>query len=93
MAHSRIVTINTSSTVLEKRVLSLLFYLNIAQERILTDADYPSDFDDVCSLDEVKDLVSALNYLFVADTSAQPADAEIDFNEFVQDTSNWGEPA
>lgn len=93
MAHSRIVTINTSAAVLEKRVLSLLFYLNIAQERILTDADYPSDFDDICSLGEAKDLVSALNYLFVADTTAQPEDAEIDFNEFVQDASNWGEPA
>jgi hypothetical protein len=91
MAHNRVITINTSSAILEKRVLSLLFYLNIAQERILTDTDYPSDFTDICELGEAKSLVSALNYLFVAGIEAQPEDAEIDFNEFVQDVSNWGE--
>ncbi len=83
MAHNRTVSFNTNSEVLAKKVASLLLYINVAKERILQDSEYPEPNDTICSIDDAKHLLVALNNLFSVEPSEiTPADASFDLLEF-----------
>lgn len=84
MAHNRVITINTSSEVLQKLVFSTLFYLNITEERILQDANYPASNETIESFAKVKEFITGLNYLFTSDvTDDDKADSEYNYEIFV----------
>lgn len=83
MAHNRTVSFNTNSEVLGKKISSLLFYVDIAKERIIQDSEYPATNDIVCSIDEARHLLLALNNLFTVEPSeVTPADSSFDLLEF-----------
>lgn len=83
MAHNRTVSFNTNSEVLSKKISSLLFYFDIAKERIIQDSEYPTSNEIVCSIDEARHLLVALNNLFTVEPSeVTPADSSFDLLEF-----------
>jgi hypothetical protein len=83
MAHNRTVSFNTNSEVLSKKISSLLFYVDIAKERIIQDSEYPTSNEIVCSIDEARHLLVALNNLFTVEPSeVTPADSSFDLLEF-----------
>ena len=84
MAHNRTVTFNTNSEVLTQKIEGLLLYINVAKQRILQDAEYPGNNDDICSIDEARHLVIALHSLFTVEPSdITPQDASFELTEFM----------
>lgn len=83
MAHNRIVSFNTNSEILAKKISSLLFYVDIAKERIIQDSEYPTTNEIICSIDEARHLLLAINNLFTVEPSeVTPADSSFDLLEF-----------
>lgn len=83
MAHNRTVSFNTNSEVLSKKISSLLFYVDIARERIIQDSEYPATNEMVCTIDEARHLLVALNNLCTVEPSeVTPADSSFDLLEF-----------
>ena len=81
--YNRTVTFNTNSEDVGKAVSSLLFYLNIAKQRILADSEYPTSNEDIMSFDEAKALLSAVFNLFtLPDSETIPEDGNFSLEEF-----------
>lgn len=83
MAYNRTVTFNTDSADIEKKVNSVLFYLNIAHDRILQDNEYPASNEAICTLDEAKQLIYAMMTTFTTPASDLPEDETLDLNVYV----------
>ena len=83
MAHNRTVTFNSDAADIEKMVSSVLFYLDIAHDRILQDNEYPASNEVICTLAEAKQLIFAMNTTFTTSAEDLPADATYDLNEYV----------
>lgn len=83
MAYNRTVTFNTDSADIERRVNSVLFYLNIAHDRILQDNEYPVSSETICTLDEAKQLIHAMMTTFITPASDLPEDETLDLNVYV----------
>lgn len=83
MAHNRTVSFNTNSEILGKKVASLLFYINVARERIIQDEEYPTSNEIICPINEARHLLVALNNLFTVEPSeTTPADSSYGLLEF-----------
>jgi hypothetical protein len=83
MAHNRTVTFNTDSADIEKRVASVLFYLDIAHDRILQDNEYPASNEVISTLAEAKQLIFAMNTTFTSSADDLPEDETYDLNEYI----------
>jgi|688.fasta_scaffold871493_2 hypothetical protein len=83
MAHNRTVTFNTDSADIEKRVNSVLFYLNIAHDRILQDTEYPASNEEICTLAEAKQLIHAMMTTFTTPADDLAEDETFDLNVYI----------
>jgi len=83
MSHNRTVTFNTDATDIEKRVASVLFYLDIAHDRILQDTEYPASNEVISTLADAKQLIFAMNNTFTSPAEALPENETYDLNEFI----------
>jgi len=83
MAYNRTVTFNTDSADIEKRVNSVLFYLNIAHDRILQDTEYPASNEAICTFDEAKQLIHAMVTTFTTPADALAEDETFDLNVYI----------
>lgn len=81
--YNRTVTFNTNSEDVVKAVNSLLFYLNIAKERILSDSEYPTSNEIIMPFHEARALLAAVYSLStLPDSEAVPEDGNFSLEEF-----------
>ena len=81
--YNRTVTFNTNSEDITKAASSLLFYLNVAKDRVLADSEYPATNEIIMSFDEARSLVSAIfNLSTLPNSEAIPEDGQFSLEEF-----------
>ena len=81
--YNRTVSFNTNSEDLVKAVNSLLFYLNVAKDRILEDSEYPATNEIIMPFDEARALLAAMYSLStLPDSEAVPTDSQFSLEEF-----------
>lgn len=81
--YNRTVSFNTNSEDLVKAVNSLLFYLNVAKDRILEDSEYPATNEIIMPFDEARALLAAMYSLStLPDSEAVPMDSQFSLEEF-----------
>ena len=81
--YNRTVTFNTNSEDVVKAVNSLLFYLNVAKDRILADSEYPATNEIIMPFDEARALLAAIYSLSsLPDSDAIPEDGQFSLEEF-----------
>lgn len=80
--YNRTVTFNTNSEDIVKAVNSLLFYLNVAKDRILTDSEYPATNEIIMPFDEARALLAAIYSLSsLPDSETLPEDGNFSLEE------------
>lgn len=85
--YNRTVTFNTNSEDITKATSSLLFYLNVAKDRILADSEYPSTNEIIMPFDEARALLAAMySLLTLPGSDAIPEDGQFSLEEFYRNT-------
>jgi len=81
--YNRTVTFNTNSEDITKATSSLLFYLNVAKDRILADSEYPATNEIIMPFDEARALLAAIYSLCsLPNSDAIPEDGQFSLEEF-----------
>lgn len=86
MAHNRTIILNTSSERLEKKVNTLLLFLNIAEQRLLEVAEIQSNTNS--TFDEARDLVKAIQYLFLENTTDEEETGSFDIEYWIDNNQS-----
>ena len=90
--YNRAVTFNTNSEDIVKAVNSLLFYLNVAKDRILADSEYPTSDEIIMPFDEARALLAAIYSLStLPDSEALPEDGEFSLEAFYREAKQISE--
>jgi len=90
--YNRTVSFNTNSEDITKAANSLLFYLNVAKDRILADSEYPASSEFIMSFDEARSLIAAIHSLCTLPNSdALPEDGEVSLEAFYRDAKQISE--
>ncbi len=90
--YNRTVTFNTNSEDLVKAVNSLLFYLNVSKERVLTDSEYPTSHEIIMPFQEARALLVAMYHLSTfPDSEHYPEDSQCSLEQHYIDAKTLPE--
>ena len=90
--YNRTVNFNTNSEEIVKAASSLLFYLDVAKDRILADSEYPTTNEIIMPFAEARSLITAIfNLSTLPNSDALPEDGQFSLEEFYRNAKQIAE--